>query len=66
MCIRDSKWGIDPETALRKGNDKFERRFRAMEAYFQDTGTEMTSLSLEQMEEAWVMVKNAQREPSPS
>lgn len=60
------KWGIDPETALRKGNDKFERRFRAMEAYFQDTETEMVSLSLEQMEDAWVMVKNAQREASPS
>ena len=60
------KWGIDPETALRKGNDKFERRFRAMEAYFQDTGTEMKSLSLEQMEDAWVIVKNAQREASRS
>ncbi len=60
------KWGIDPETALHRGNEKFERRFRAMEAYFQDTGTEMASLSLEEMENAWVMIKNAQREaPSP-
>jgi len=60
------KWGVDPETALRRGNEKFERRFRAMEAYFQGTGTEMASLSLEEMENAWVIIKNAQREAPSS
>ena len=63
VCVNLArKWGIDPETALRRGNEKFERRFRAMEAYFRDTNTDMGSRSPEEMERAWVMIKNTEHE----
>ena len=54
------KWGVDPETALRKGNEKFERRFRAMEANFKECGRQMSDLSLDQLEEGWASVKAAE------
>ena len=43
---------VDPEQALRRGNAKFERRFRAIEA---EPGFE--TLSLDQMEVRWQAVK---------
>jgi ATP diphosphatase len=48
--------GIDPEAALRDGNAKFERRFRAMEEIAGDT---FPSLSLDQQETLWRQVKRA-------
>jgi ATP diphosphatase len=51
------KLGIDPETALRAANAKFERRFRAMEA---QAGDAFNSLSLDEQEELWVAVKSAE------
>ncbi|WP_375402889.1 nucleoside triphosphate pyrophosphohydrolase [uncultured Sphingomonas sp.] len=48
--------GVDPETALRRANAKFERRFAGMEAI---AGTEFPSLSLEQKEELWSQVKTS-------
>ena len=56
------KWGVDPETALRRGNEKFERRFRAMEAHFHDRGQQMQALEVTEMEDAWEQVKAALRE----
>jgi ATP diphosphatase len=50
--------GIDPETALRAGNAKFERRFRAMEAL---AGPNFPSLSLDEQELHWQLVKAAER-----
>lgn len=46
--------GIDPETALRSGNAKFERRFRAMEAA---AGEAFATLTLDQQEALWQQVK---------
>ena len=51
------KWGVDPETALRRGNEKFERRFRAMETHFQRRGQDMCNISLAELEDAWERVK---------
>lgn len=48
--------GIDAEDALRAGNAKFERRFRAMEAM--DAG--FAGLSLEAQEALWQAVKKAE------
>jgi len=56
------KWGVDPETALRLGNEKFERRFRAMEHGFDELGTTMADIGLDEMEAAWSRVKLAERE----
>ena len=46
------KRGIDPEAALRRGNAKFERRFRAIE-----TTAGFQGLSLEEKEALWVQAK---------
>lgn len=56
------KWGIDPETALRLGNEKFERRFRDMEQRFDADGVAMKDTSLDVMEDAWQAVKASERE----
>ncbi len=50
--------GIDPETALRAGNAKFERRFRAMEAL---AGPGFAQLPLDDQEQLWQQVKAAER-----
>lgn len=48
--------GIDPETALRSGNAKFERRFRGMEKI---AGAAFPALSLEEKEALWQRVKRS-------
>ena len=49
--------GIDPEAALRAGNAKFERRFRAMEAL---AGPDFPALPLDAQEALWQLVKAAE------
>ena len=51
------KLGIEPETALRKANDKFTRRFASMEAHVADSGRTMRDMSLEELEQEWQRVK---------
>ncbi|WJY18206.1 nucleoside triphosphate pyrophosphohydrolase [Alteriqipengyuania flavescens] len=46
-------YGISPEQALRKANDKFERRYRGMEAKAET----FPALSLEEQEALWQAVK---------
>ena len=48
---------IDPEAALRAGNAKFERRFRAVEDGFREKGRQMAAASLEDMEVLWDAAK---------
>ncbi len=48
---------VDPETALRTANAKFERRFRAMEAGFRERGRDFAGATLEEKESAWQDVK---------
>jgi ATP diphosphatase len=48
---------IDPEVALRSANEKFERRFRAMEA---KAGDAFPSLSLNDKEALWQAIKKAE------
>jgi MazG family protein len=47
------KLGIEPETALRKANDKFTRRFTAMEHAIEQSGRTMREMSLDELEEEW-------------
>ena len=41
------KLGIDPEDALRRGNAKFDRRFRRMEALLAADGHKITDFSVD-------------------
>jgi MazG family protein len=47
------KLGIEPETALRKANDKFTRRFTDMERRIAANGGALGRLSLDQLEAEW-------------
>lgn len=49
--------GIDPETALRQGNRKFEQRFRAVEAQALAAGSRPENLSLEELDALWERAK---------
>ena len=55
------KLGIEPETALRKANDKFTRRFGTLERTVADSGRKMSEMSLEELEEEWQRAKSAQQ-----
>lgn len=52
--------GVDADTALRRTNEKFTRRFQAIEQTVQASGRTMEAVSLEEMEEIWQAVKKAQ------
>ena len=49
--------GIEPETALRKANDKFTRRFEAMAQSISSSGRAMNEMRLEEMEQEWQRAK---------
>ncbi len=53
--------GINPETALRDGNNKFERRFKGLESDLKAKSIELKDASLEQMEQEWVIQKQKER-----
>lgn len=55
------KLKIDPETALRRGNAKFERRFRSIEADLAVTGRRPEQSSLDEMEALWIKAKQAEK-----
>jgi MazG family protein len=52
------KLGIEPEAALRKANDKFAVRFRAMEEVIAASGRRIGDMSLEELEAEWQSVKS--------
>ena len=56
---------VDPGTALRRANRKFERRFRAMEALAADDGVTLAQLPLERQDEYWNRAKAAEKAGSP-
>jgi MazG family protein len=51
------KLGIEPETALRKANDKFTRRFTGMEDAIGKSGRAMREMTLEELERQWRLAK---------
>ncbi len=53
------KLGIDPESALRKANEKFTARFEAVEERLHGRGRSVHDASLEEMEAEWQAVKKA-------
>jgi MazG family protein len=52
------KMGIEPESALRRANEKFTKRFEALERRFEDQGRSVHDATLEQMEAVWGEIKH--------
>ena len=55
------KLGIEPETALRKANEKFTKRFNRMEENFERSGRHLEGSTLEEMEAEWQRIKTTHR-----
>jgi MazG family protein len=53
--------GVDPEAALQGANEKFARRFRAMEEQAHSKGVALESLSLTEQDALWENAKSAER-----
>ena len=53
------KLGVEPETALRKANAKFAKRFTAMELQITESGRKMKDMTLDELEAQWQAVKAA-------
>ena len=52
---------IDPESALRKTNAKFRRRFQRLEERLREQGKELSQSNLEEMETLWQAAKQEER-----
>ena len=53
------KLGIEPEAALRRANEKFTKRFDAMERAFVSRGRMLSDATLDEMEAEWQRIKDA-------
>lgn len=53
--------GIDPETALRGANSRFERRFRWIEAALAERGQSPADVGLDELERLWGEAKTTER-----
>src|SRR5438067_999990 len=56
---------LDPESALRKTNRKFKRRFQTMETQLRSRGGKLQESSLEELEALWQQSKQSERRPEP-
>jgi tetrapyrrole methylase family protein/MazG family protein len=65
-AVNWARWlGVDAETALRKANARFARRFRAVERLARERGLDMTALSMDELEALWQEVKSYDESPTP-
>ncbi|MFI3285885.1 MAG: nucleoside triphosphate pyrophosphohydrolase [Rikenellaceae bacterium] len=53
-------YGVDPEAALERTNRKFISRFNSMEEQAEAAGVDLSSLTLEQMEQMWQNAKQGE------
>ncbi|HSE94488.1 MAG TPA: nucleoside triphosphate pyrophosphohydrolase [Methylomirabilota bacterium] len=53
----------DPEAALQEAVERFHRRFQRMEGVADESGRELASMTLEEMERLWMDAKAAERRP---
>jgi len=52
---------IDPESALRSANHKFERRFRRIEQFVAAENKKLENMTLEEMDQLWDKVKHEEK-----
>lgn len=57
MANLSRKLGIEPESALRKANEKFSARFGALEREFERQGRAVHDATLREMEDVWGQIK---------
>ena len=57
----EASCGIEPESALRKANEKFTARFEQVEAGLEARGTSVHDSTLEEMEKEWGRIKTDSR-----
>jgi uncharacterized protein YabN with tetrapyrrole methylase and pyrophosphatase domain len=55
--------GLDSESALRKTNRKFRRRFQWMERQLSEKGIALESASMNELESLWQQAKREERQP---
>ena len=55
------RWGINPEDALRRSNQKFARRFQSIETHFKEQGRRMQDVTLAEMEEVYDSQKRTEK-----
>ncbi|MGA8270752.1 MAG: nucleoside triphosphate pyrophosphohydrolase [Candidatus Sulfotelmatobacter sp.] len=53
---------VDPESALRKTNRKFRRRFQWMEKHLQQSGNNLEHASMDELESLWQQAKKQERQ----
>jgi len=58
--------GVEPESALRRANRKFERRFREVERITEEQKQTMSTMSESQLEAVWAQVKKIEHCPKGS
>jgi MazG family protein len=58
------KLGIEPESALRRANDKFSARFAGVEAALEEDGRTVHQATLDELESAWQRIKTAEASQS--
>ena len=56
---------LDPESALKKTNRKFKRRFQWMEAQLRGSGRSAQDATTEELESLWQRAKQEEGEPAP-
>jgi nucleoside triphosphate diphosphatase len=56
---------LDPESALKKANRKFKRRFQWMEEQLRAGGRTPQQATMDELESLWQQAKQEEREPSP-
>ena len=55
------KQGLDSETLLANANEKFRRRFHAVEDTLRTEGNSLEKANLEEMDAAWNQIKGEER-----
>lgn len=59
------RWGIDPEEALRRSNQKFTARFQAIETAIRKANRDIKTVSLREMEDIYQQIKAAEKQGQP-
>src|SRR5713226_3907401 len=57
---------LDPESALKKTNRKFKRRFQWMEEQLRADGRTPQQATMDELESLWQRAKQEEREPTPN